>query len=466
MYRLIVTLALVILSGLATYLLIQEAPYLLIFGFSIIPIFLARYVSNFRFSMSLCLVALSFAFLFFVLSPKDWPWLLTSILGFNLAIPLAHQLIKIEKWYRDLWKEKLGEAQRPYKKLKDEERKVIAINTRLDQDVTEIADLYQVTREMGESLGFSEIFAILGGVLRKTFDFERSKLLLIDESKRPVGIEKVLQIQKERASLVNELPVQNFDRRLIKVLGEERGPIIISPIESLPQGVNLVLPSAVKSLIAAPLIIEDRIIAVLTMEDFKGEVYDKFLILAGQLALEIRKVRLYEAIQEMAIMDGLTKAYVRRHFLERFDEELARSKRHRLKLSFFMVDIDHFKRYNDKYGHLVGDSALQEVAEILKNSVRRVDLVCRYGGEEFALILPQTDKEGGLQVAERIRWAAENHSFKAYDKISKVTVSIGVATFPDDANQMGELIERADKAMYRAKQLGRNRVVAYKRRRG
>ncbi len=461
MYRIIIVLSLIALLVLATYLLLAGKPYLLWFGLCLIPIFWGGYLFGFRFAILNLSVATLFAFVYLLLSPKDWLWLSVAACGFGLTIPLTHQLAQISKGYRDTFRAKLDEVNRSYRKLEDKDKKIVATCARLDQDVAQIASLYQVTKDMGGSLGFSDIFAIFSEALRETFDFARSKLILVDETKRPVPIERIYQIPKGQAPV--EVEPQNFDRRLTKVLFEAREPIAITPLEVLPRGVELILPEEVESIIACPLTVEDRIIAAVTMENFKGEVYDKFLILAGQLTLEIKKARLYKTVQELAIVDGLTGVYVRRHFLERYDEELKRSKRHRFNLSFFMVDIDNFKRYNDKYGHPAGDVALHEVAEILKNSIRKVDLVCRYGGEEFALILPQTDKEGALQVAERIRWAADNHRFRVYDRMTRVTVSIGVATFPEDAKKMDELTDRADEAMYRAKQKGRNRVVAYKR---
>ncbi len=485
MYRVIILLSLIALLVVATYLLLAGEPYLSWFGLCLIPIFWAGYLFGFRFAALCSLVATLFAFWYLLSSPKDWLWLVVVAGGFGLAIFLTHQLAQISEGYRNTFRTKLNGVNRSYKKFKNKDEKVVATCLRLDQDVAQIVSLYQVTKDMGGSLGYSDIFAIFSGALRKTFDFERSKLILLDETKRPASIERIYQISKGQAPGVPEVPSgergraailarelrvapvevnqENFDRKLAKALFEAREPIVITTFEVVPRGVGLILPEEVGSIIACPLTVEGKITAVVTMENFKGEVYDKFLILAGQLALEIKKVRLYEKVQELAIVDGLTGVYLRRHFLERYDKELKRSKRHGFNLSFFMVDIDNFKRYNDKYGHLVGDVALQEVAEILKNSIRTVDLVCRYGGEEFAVILPQTDKEGALQVAERIRWAADNHRFKAYDQVTKVTVSIGVATFPEDAKDMDELIERADEAMYKAKKKGRNRVVIYKK---
>ena len=175
---------------------------------------------------------------------------------------------------------------------------------------------------------------------------------------------------------------------------------------------------------------------------------------------------------QLSIIDGLTGVYVRRYFMDRMAEELKRSIKFNLPLSVLMLDIDHFKRYNDQLGHLAGDETLKKVAALIRTSLRKVDIVARYGGEEFVAVLPETLAVTAHEVAERIRSGIARHDFKIYDSQSKVTVSIGIATFPDDVFKdtppsfyeelAFDLIRRADKALYRAKEEGRNRVFEYR----
>jgi len=160
----------------------------------------------------------------------------------------------------------------------------------------------------------------------------------------------------------------------------------------------------------------------------------------------------------LAITDSLTGVSSRRYLMERFSEEIERSRKFKYNFSFLMVDIDHFKDYNDRYGHLVGDAILREVSKSIKENIRQIDLVGRYGGEEFSVILTETDKEGARLAAERIRQAIENKHIRIYDEDLRVTISIGVSIFPDDAYEARQLIEKADQALYQAKQAGRNRV--------
>ena len=126
-----------------------------------------------------------------------------------------------------------------------------------------------------------------------------------------------------------------------------------------------------------------------------------------------------------------------------------------------MVDIDFFKTYNDKYGHLTGDQILREIAGIIKDNIREIDIIGRYGGEEFCVVLPDTDNGGAGYVAERIRSAVEEATIKAYDTTVKATVSLGIAVYPQDGKEMTELIDKADWALYRAKKQGRNQICAF-----
>jgi diguanylate cyclase (GGDEF)-like protein len=188
---------------------------------------------------------------------------------------------------------------------------------------------------------------------------------------------------------------------------------------------------------------------------------ESFSILAHQFALALRRIKLYKEVENMAITDSLTRLRTRRHLSERFEEEFARAKLRNVPLSVLMLDVDHFKRVNDQYGHLTGDMVLREVGRIITQSTREIDIAGRYGGEEFCVILPDTDKAGALQVAERIRAALADQKIKAYDAMLHVHLSIGVATFPEDAIQEEEIMDKADWALYRAKKLGRNRVVGF-----
>jgi len=152
---------------------------------------------------------------------------------------------------------------------------------------------------------------------------------------------------------------------------------------------------------------------------------------------------------QLAIQDGLTGLFNRRYFKELMSLEFSRLKRHAISLSLLMIDIDNFKIYNDTKGHPAGDELLKKAAEVFKSSIRDTDIMCRYGGEEFVAMLPQTDKKSAQVIAERLRMQTSLYL--------DATVSIGLATFPDDAKDSQMLLDKADKALYKAKQTGKNK---------
>lgn len=210
-----------------------------------------------------------------------------------------------------------------------------------------------------------------------------------------------------------------------------------------------------------PLKIQDELIGNLAVEGLKQEDKEKFYILSQQFLLGIKRAILYEGVQALSIIDTLTNVFNRRYYLERFREELERSAKFKYVFSCLMVDIDYFKSFNDRYGHIVGDAILRELSKTIQENMRQIDLLGRYGGEEFSVILSETNKEAASFAAERIRKAIEEKRIKVYDEELKVTVSIGVSTYPADAKDMKALIDKADTALYRAKQAGRNKVCLY-----
>ncbi|MEW6724218.1 MAG: diguanylate cyclase [Bacillota bacterium] len=183
--------------------------------------------------------------------------------------------------------------------------------------------------------------------------------------------------------------------------------------------------------------------------------------LLEQLKEAHSQLRSYAAeAQRQAITDSLTGLHNHSYFQTRLEQEVARASRYGRKLSLLMMDLDHFKSYNDHCGHVRGNGVLHEVAGVMRQALREADIICRYGGDEFAALLPDTDKEAACQVAERIRCLIEQHQFSGGDLPSgiRLTIAIGIATYPDDSPHRTGLVEEADRALYRAKASGRNRV--------
>jgi len=207
-----------------------------------------------------------------------------------------------------------------------------------------------------------------------------------------------------------------------------------------------------------PLNIQKNTVGYLMASGIDFRDIEKFNILAQQFLFGIKRALLYKEVQEITITDSLTQVSSRRYFLERLSEELKRSKKFRHQLSFVMVDIDNFKAFNDRYGHLVGDAILREASRTIKETIRSMDFIGRYGGEELCIVLAETDKVQAQFAAERIRQAVEARVIRVYDEELKVTISAGVSTYPEDAQEDKSLIEKADKALYQAKLTGKNKV--------
>lgn len=182
--------------------------------------------------------------------------------------------------------------------------------------------------------------------------------------------------------------------------------------------------------------------------------------LAEQVGLAVANLRLRDSLRNQAIRDALTGLYNRRHFEEVAEREIARAKRHERPLVFMMLDVDHFKRFNDSYGHDAGDYLLREVGQLLRRSVRQSDFACRYGGEEFVLILAESPLEEARRRADQIREGFHALGLSHQGKVlGQVTVSIGIAAYPDHGSEREVLVRCADEALYRAKKEGRDRAV-------
>ncbi len=217
-------------------------------------------------------------------------------------------------------------------------------------------------------------------------------------------------------------------------------------------------------LLSVPLISRNKVIGFLNIHSMyknKPLTDEKTLLvytLANQASIAISNAQMFNAMREQAIMDQCTGLYNFRHFQQRLDEEMVSAEENREPLSLMILDIDHFKHVNDTWGHLYGDTVLRELANLLKRNVRSGDTVCRYGGEEFAVIFPRCDHQVALRIAERIRVRIEETTANDRRGIFKepITVSIGVSGFVTGISK-NILIRQADLALYWAKNNGRNR---------
>ncbi len=300
-------------------------------------------------------------------------------------------------------------------------------------------------------------------------DAEKGSLMLADEGTSFLTVKAAKGIHKR---LLGEIKIK-VGEGIAGWVFREGTPLMVDDIEKLELGLSRRRPKyRTGSFISIPLKIGEQTLGVLNISDkITGKVFsegDMVLLksFASFATIALERSIYYSLaghLKELSITDSLTGLFNRRYFEERFFEEIQRSKRHNLSFSLAMIDIDDFKLFNDSEGHLAGDEVLKQVANIAKDSLRIIDVIARFGGEEFAVIMPQTEKDEALLVTERIRKSVGGSLRRTWNVFPKdcITVSIGIASFPYDGTNRKDLIQNADKALYKAKMRGKNRTVLW-----
>ncbi|MDQ4148399.1 MAG: diguanylate cyclase [Actinomycetota bacterium] len=311
-----------------------------------------------------------------------------------------------------------------------------------------------------------------GEALRSTHDMPRMLEIALDTGMETVRAERGLVLLRRGAGSMTpavgrnldvdglELPVGRGIAGHVALTGD---PVRVpgdSPLERDEREPDF------KTLLSVPLFSQNRVMGVLNLYDKRdGQTFTEadlrtIVSLTDQAAVAIENVRLHQEAQRMAIMDGLTGIWNDRWFKIQFAQELDRAERFGRPFSLILMDIDDFKSFNDKYGHLVGDFVLVELARRVKSVIRDVDMFARYGGEEFELLLSETDAAGGLKTAEKLRAVVGDTPFVTdlAPEPLRVTVSVGVASYPQAGLDRASIFRAADMAMYAAKAAGKNTV--------
>ncbi|MGM0608613.1 MAG: diguanylate cyclase [Candidatus Muiribacteriota bacterium] len=329
----------------------------------------------------------------------------------------------------------------------------------LKKKINDLKILYEISQTISAVLDYRELLAKIMDITVRVLDAEKGSIMLFDDETEMLKIEAAYGLPEEiqRDALINP------NKGIVAWVLRTGKPLLI--YDTMKEaGFEKMKGRKAESgtLLSAPLKVKDKLLGVVNISKSIPNTYtdsDKelFTAIVLQAAIAIEKAILYR----MAITDGMTKLYLHRYFQQRFDEELARAIRYKKPLSMIMMDIDHFKPFNDTYGHQVGDRVLKTVARIVEKSVRDVDIPARYGGEEFAVILPEKDSEGAEIPAERIRKNIAEHEFYVDDKLVPITISLGISSYPEHSDKKGELIECADNALYFSKETGRNKYAVY-----
>lgn len=346
--------------------------------------------------------------------------------------------------------------------------KVIDVRQQNEQEIKELLKEYKSLYQIGLMLSHSDSLELLfKTIIDQAMQFTDSPASSLAVYKEHLG-EMELVASKGFSREFTQVKTWNVrPNGMTSDILNNKEPTTIENIEKHPKFDNpIMVKEGIKSIAAAPLFAEGKIVGILYVDDYKTRKFSDrelqmFSLLSTLAALAIVRVQTITETKLEAITDGLTHLYNHRHFSSSIRQEVVRSLRYKSPISLIMFDIDHFKKFNDEYGHLEGNNLLMQIAEMLINESRDADIVARYGGEEFAVIMTQTDKPGAFVYAERIVKVVNEHKFNNIKKkpVLNVTVSGGVASCPDDAKDWMKLIEKADKALYRAKAAGRNQIV-------
>jgi len=261
----------------------------------------------------------------------------------------------------------------------------------------------------------------------------------------------------------------NAEMPAIKHIVETRRCLATGDIENSPASGCVPAGCSMKSLICTPIVVRDQVRGIIHLDSPEKDAFDEedlnFVeLLAQEISIAMERSLMHDEVKTLSVKDELTGSFNRRKLNVEIEVEIARARRYQTPLSVLMIDIDWFKNYNDTHGHAKGDQLLQKIAHLFERSLRQNDTVYRYGGEEFSVLLPMADKDEAVVIAGRMRELVEEEPFEGEEESQpkgKVTVSIGVATYPWDGNNPDELLKSADTELYRAKKTGRNQVSVY-----
>lgn len=340
--------------------------------------------------------------------------------------------------------------------------------TRKQLTTTSWIQLYnRVQERVGWELMVDRLMPSIADVLYDTIGYDFFELLIF--SRVGKRYEEFLSYRRNMTDFGGQSINLLLDARLVEEVIEEQQPRVIGTTrEEGLMNPHLAQLALLQEGLIVPLVHEKHVHGMISLyfqeHTALTEVELENITHVGQvLARSIENTNAHETVRRLATIDGLTGLYNRRSFTDMISREMRRILRYKQHFSLILLDIDNFKNYNDNNGHLMGDKLLTKFAQVLKTSVREQDMVARYGGEEFAVILPHTDAERGMVVAEKIRQAVASGDFPHAESqpLGYISVSAGIADTIESVKTYQELIDRADRALYRAKESGRDRSLKY-----
>ncbi len=362
----------------------------------------------------------------------------------------------------------VGEQARLRKNLEEKSEIIERTNRTLEQLVKDLSLIYEIGQEVGSIIDIERLYATISVTFKKHLRINEFALLILDPKSDELQVKSafgfanpdaITRMVFRKGEGITGLAAETGKKIYIKDTSRERRFLNYKG-ERPPE------PS---SFLSIPLLYKEEVFGVMNfgrrgVSSFTYQDVKMLSLIAGQVVLAIANARLYTRTRELSVKDELTGINNRRYFQSMLQMEWKRALRFHRSLSIIMIDVDHFKAYNDTFGHLQGDQVLKQIGTLLKKNLREVDTVARFGGEEFVLLLPDTDKRGAIAVAEKVRLLVESHRFLSdgYRETRSISISAGIASYPDDVEEMDDLIDHADIALYRAKESGRNRIECFK----
>lgn len=353
------------------------------------------------------------------------------------------------------------------KRLEEKNSVIERTNRTLEHLVKDLSLIYEIGQEVNSIIDLDKLYAKITETLKKYLRIHELAVLIYDDKKEELAVKAAYGFADDDAVLRTTFRKGEGISGLVADTGKK---IYIKDTSREKRFLNYKCerPTEASSFLSVPLVYKGEVMGVVNFArmgagTFTYQDVRMMSLVGGQVALAIANARLYTRTRELSVRDELTGINNRRYFQQMLQMEWKRAVRFHRRLSLIMVDVDHFKEYNDSFGHIQGDQALKHIGDLLKRNLREVDTVARFGGEEFVLLLPDTDKRGAIAVAEKVRLMIQKQRFitEARKETRLVTISAGIATYPDDVSEMDDLIDRADIALYRAKENGRNRIELY-----